>query len=191
MATPSLHGANGTRTAFNTSASAWVAGNCQLARAITSLARGASDECDLAVALPLTAGSSQNVIGSFEARFFSTAAKLIGRVGLPVGRERSEDFGGSGGVDVVFLGDGRGCGGGFAKVPIQAQRITVLRITVHGRHSTRSCPYRECRVGHRRRSGTPTRLPSGRGCAPADRGARIGPARGIPRATLRPAPRRC
>jgi hypothetical protein len=37
---------------------------------ITSLARGASDECDTAVALPLTAVSSQNVIGSFEARFF-------------------------------------------------------------------------------------------------------------------------
>ena len=36
----------------------------------TSLARGASDECDTAVALPLTAVSSQNVIGSFEARFF-------------------------------------------------------------------------------------------------------------------------
>ena len=38
--------------------------------AITSLARGASNECDTAVALPLTAVSSQNVIGSFEARFF-------------------------------------------------------------------------------------------------------------------------
>lgn len=36
----------------------------------TSLARGASDELDTAVALPLTAVSSQNVIGSFEARFF-------------------------------------------------------------------------------------------------------------------------
>ena len=39
----------------------------------TSLARGASDECDTAVALPLTAVSSQNVIGSFEARFFCAA----------------------------------------------------------------------------------------------------------------------
>jgi hypothetical protein len=41
---------------------------------ITSLARGASDECDTAVALPLTAVSSQNVIGSFEARFFCAPA---------------------------------------------------------------------------------------------------------------------
>jgi hypothetical protein len=38
---------------------------------ITMLARGASDEFDTAVALPLTAVSSQNVIGSFEARFFA------------------------------------------------------------------------------------------------------------------------
>jgi hypothetical protein len=37
----------------------------------TSLARGASDEWDTAVALPLTVVSSQNVIGSFEARFFA------------------------------------------------------------------------------------------------------------------------
>jgi hypothetical protein len=37
---------------------------------ITLLARGASDESDTAVALPLIAVSSQNVIGSFEARFF-------------------------------------------------------------------------------------------------------------------------
>lgn len=41
----------------------------------TSLARGASDECDTAVALPLTAVSSQNVIGSFEARFFCARAR--------------------------------------------------------------------------------------------------------------------
>jgi hypothetical protein len=41
-----------------------------LNRQITLLARGASDESDTAVALPLIAVSSQNVIGSFEARFF-------------------------------------------------------------------------------------------------------------------------
>jgi hypothetical protein len=42
----------------------------ELDRQIISLARGASDEWDTTVALPLTAVSSQNVIGSFEARFF-------------------------------------------------------------------------------------------------------------------------
>ena len=42
---------------------------------INLLARGASDEWDTAVALPLTAVSSQNVIGSFEARFFFRAPK--------------------------------------------------------------------------------------------------------------------
>jgi hypothetical protein len=48
---------------------------------ITLLARGASDESDTAVALPLTAVSSQNVIGSFEARFFLRGANLSGGTG--------------------------------------------------------------------------------------------------------------
>jgi hypothetical protein len=58
----------------------------------TSLARGASDECDTAVALPLTAVSSQNVIGSFEARFF-LRGPLAGVVSVP--RERGIVFNGS------------------------------------------------------------------------------------------------
>ena len=48
---------------------------CHPGRQATSLARGASDECDMAVALPLSAVSSQNVIGSFEARFFAPREK--------------------------------------------------------------------------------------------------------------------
>jgi hypothetical protein len=44
---------------------------------ITLLARGASDESDTAVALPLIAVSSQNVIGSFEARFFCAEVQSV------------------------------------------------------------------------------------------------------------------
>ena len=46
-----------------------ASGACRCRQPI-SLARGASDEWDTAMALPLIAVSSQNVIGSFEARFF-------------------------------------------------------------------------------------------------------------------------
>ena len=49
---------------------------------ITLLARGASDELDTAVALPLIAVSSQNVIGSFEARFFLRGRRRVGQTFL-------------------------------------------------------------------------------------------------------------
>ena len=62
---------------------------------ITSLARGASNECDIAVALPLTAVSSQNVIGSFEARFFLRAARTSSEAGAQCDAWRTREFGAS------------------------------------------------------------------------------------------------